>query len=96
MYVYLALLFSAALIHAEGAEWLAAEKRAQNAVVQVYAQRTEFNWLDPYRSPEQSQSTGSGFFIDNKGAYFNELSCGSWGQVGPHSAFLLLAESLSM
>ena len=35
MYVYIALLFSAALIHAEGAEWLAAEKRAQNAVVQV-------------------------------------------------------------
>lgn len=67
MYVYLALLFSAALIHAEGSEWLAAEKRAQNAVVQVYTQRTEFNWLDPYRSPEQSQSTGSGFFIDNKG-----------------------------
>ena len=66
MYLYIALLFSA-LIHAEGSEWLAAEKRAQNAVVQVWTQSTEFNWLDPYRSPEQRQGVGSGFFIDDKG-----------------------------
>jgi serine protease Do len=49
--------------------WFNAEMRAQNAVVQVWAQYAEFNWLNPYKSPEQAQGAGSGFFISEDG-YF--------------------------
>ncbi len=48
-------------------EWMFAEVRAENAVVQVSMQGTGFNWIDPYKSPEQREGFGSGFFIDTEG-----------------------------
>lgn len=50
-------------------KWQDLIEQAQNAVVQVWVQSAEFNWLEPYKSPEQKQGTGSGFFINNDG-YF--------------------------
>src|SRR5579872_2144474 len=47
--------------------WLAVQKKVKDTVVQVYAQTVEFNWLEPYRSPEQGEGTGSGFFINEQG-----------------------------
>lgn len=48
----------------ENPDWQEVEKRSQNAVVQVKAQKAEFNWLEPYKSPEQRQVAGSAFFIN--------------------------------
>lgn len=48
-------------------DWRQIEAQAQNAVVQVWSQISEFNWLDPYRSAEQGQGAGSGFFVDKDG-----------------------------
>lgn len=48
-------------------DWRKVEERAENAVVQVWSQKAEFNWLDPYRNGEQGQGAGTGFFIDAKG-----------------------------
>ncbi len=50
-------------------EWGYAEERTRNAVVQVWAQSTAFNWIYPYSSPEQAQGAGSGFFIDKEGHF---------------------------
>jgi len=47
--------------------WLAVQKKVKDTVVQVYAQTIEFNWLEPYRSPEQGEGAGSGFFINEEG-----------------------------
>lgn len=48
-------------------EWQEAEEKADNAVVQVIATHTMINWLEPYKAPKQKESSGSAFFIDNKG-----------------------------
>jgi serine protease Do len=48
-------------------DWQDIEQKAQSAVVQVLAQVTEFNWLDPYKAPGQSQGAGTAFFIDKEG-----------------------------
>lgn len=48
-------------------EWAIAEARAENAVVQLWVQGTEFNWMDPYKSPDHRAGAGSGFFIDKEG-----------------------------
>lgn len=48
-------------------DWQEVEKKAHNAVVQILAQKTKFNWTDPYKSPEQSEGAGSGFFINDQG-----------------------------
>ncbi len=50
-------------------EWHHAEERTRNAVVQVWSQGTLFNWTHPYRSPEQFQGAGSGFFSDTDGRF---------------------------
>lgn len=48
-------------------DWRQIEVQAQNAVVQVWSQIAEFNWLDPFKCAEQGQSSGTGFFIDARG-----------------------------
>ncbi len=48
--------------------WLNIQKKVKNTVVQVYAQTVEINWLEPYKSPEQGEGVGSGFFIDEHGS----------------------------
>src|SRR5438046_2957844 len=47
--------------------WLDVESFAQNAVVQIFAQVTSFNWLEPYRIEAQYENRGTGFFIDSDG-----------------------------
>jgi len=37
----------------------------KDAVVQVFAQIAEFNWLEPYKSPNQIEATGTAFFIND-------------------------------
>ncbi len=64
------LLFVGFSAHAATeSEWLQAEIRSRNAVVQVFAQSTLFNWLHPYKSPDLEQGAGSGFFIDKEGHF---------------------------
>ncbi len=48
-------------------DWQYAEEKAKNTVVQVFAQHISFNWLEPYKTPQQSQGMGTAFFIDKEG-----------------------------
>ena len=47
--------------------WGAVQTELRDAVVQVFSDVTEFNWIEPYKSPNQYQSTGSGFFSNETG-----------------------------
>lgn len=38
-----------------------------NTVVQIFSYMVQFDWRQPYKTPEQGQSMGSGFFIDAEG-----------------------------
>lgn len=38
-----------------------------NAVAQIFSQAAPFNWLEPYKTRNQTQVVGSGFFIDDEG-----------------------------
>lgn len=48
-------------------DWQEVERSAQSAVVQIFAQKAKFNWLEPYKSPEQIQGSGTAFFINAEG-----------------------------
>ncbi|MFA6262955.1 MAG: trypsin-like peptidase domain-containing protein [Candidatus Babeliales bacterium] len=50
-----------------GGTWLDVQKQVRDTVVQVYSHIAEFNWLEPYKSPDINESAGSGFFINDKG-----------------------------
>lgn len=50
-----------------GETWLDVQKKVRDTVVQVYSHIAEFNWLEPYKSPDINETAGSGFFINNKG-----------------------------
>ena len=63
--VYISILAIPVFIRADG--WKEVEKKAQNTVVQVWAQATKFKWLEPYRAPKQQQGAGSAFFISSTG-----------------------------
>lgn len=47
--------------------WTDLQQKAKNTVVQVFAQIIEFNWIEPYKTPTQSEATGTAFFINNEG-----------------------------
>ena len=47
--------------------WSTMQAQYANAVPQVFAQMTEFNWLEPYKTPNQMEGMGSGFFINKEG-----------------------------
>ncbi len=47
--------------------WLDVQRQVKDTVVQVFAQACEFNWLEPYKTPDQSEGRGSGFFINENG-----------------------------
>lgn len=49
--------------------WGALQPKLKDAVVQVFSQVAEFNWVQPFQTPTQKAGTGSGFFIDANG-YF--------------------------
>ena len=48
-------------------DWTRIEAGVQDAVVQVCANSVTFDWEQPYIQGEQSESRGSGFFIDADG-----------------------------
>ena len=50
-----------------GGSWLNVQKQVKDTVVQVFSHVTEFNWIEPYKTPDQSDSAGSGFFINTDG-----------------------------
>jgi len=41
------------------------ERDLKDTVVQVFSEVLEFNWLEPYKSPSQHESAGTGFFINS-------------------------------
>ena len=47
--------------------WLAIQKKTSDTVIQVFSNISEFNIFEPYKSPKQSESRGSGFFINEDG-----------------------------
>lgn len=50
-----------------GNTWLDIQKQVKDTVIQVFAHVTEFNWLEPYKTPDQGEGSGSGFFINDNG-----------------------------
>ena len=49
--------------------WGALQPQIKDAVLQVFAQVAEFNWLQPYQTPVQKMGAGTGFFIDDQGHF---------------------------
>lgn len=47
--------------------WASLQPKVQDTVVQVFSQIAAFNWLEPYRTPNHGQATGTGFFINDQG-----------------------------
>ena len=47
--------------------WLDVQKNVKDTVVQVFSQVSRFNWIEPYKTPDQLEASGSGFFINNDG-----------------------------
>lgn len=47
--------------------WSSVEPKTDNTVVQIFSEIAEYNWLQPYSTPNQNMSSGSGFFIDASG-----------------------------
>ncbi|MBM3893795.1 PDZ domain-containing protein [Candidatus Dependentiae bacterium] len=47
--------------------WLDVQKKVKDTVVQVFAHVSEFNLLEPYKTPEQREGAGSGFFVNDQG-----------------------------
>ncbi len=50
-----------------GSAWGGLQSQIKDAIVQVFAQVAEFNWLQPYQTPVQKMGAGTGFFIDEFG-----------------------------
>ncbi len=50
-----------------GRVWPAIQARTKNAVVQIFSEIAQFNWLQPYMTPTQGEGAGTGFFIDTNG-----------------------------
>jgi serine protease Do len=47
--------------------WSVLQQQLKDTVVQVFAQIAEFNWVEPYKTPNQAEATGTAFFINNQG-----------------------------
>lgn len=54
-----------------GTTWLDVQKRVKDTVVQVFTHVAEFNWLEPYKTPNQGSGAGSGFFINETGDFIS-------------------------
>lgn len=53
--------------HKKRYSWRSVQKKIKDTVVQVFVEAASFNWTEPYKSPDQERSFGSGFFIDSQG-----------------------------
>lgn len=49
----------------EKISWIDVQKDIKDSIVQLFVTVAKFNWLEPWKSPEQGAATGSGFFINN-------------------------------
>ncbi len=47
--------------------WSSMQRKFKDTVAQVFTQSLKFNWVEPYKSPNQQESTGSAFFINDDG-----------------------------
>ena len=47
--------------------WRPIQEQVKDTVVQVFAQVAEFDFLQPYRTPQQYSMCGRGFFINDQG-----------------------------
>lgn len=47
--------------------WTRVQQQFKDTVVQVFSQIAEFNWIEPYKTPNQMEATGSAFFINDSG-----------------------------
>lgn len=47
--------------------WRPIQEKVKDTVVQIFSQRAEFDFLQPYKTPEQYPTYGSGFFINEQG-----------------------------
>lgn len=50
-----------------GSDWARVQSTMKDTVVQIFAHGAQFNWLEPYKTPNQFQASGSGFFINEEG-----------------------------
>ena len=48
-------------------DWSKVHNTVRNTVVQVIVHSAFFNWLEPYKTPQQKMGSGSAFFIDESG-----------------------------
>jgi S1-C subfamily serine protease len=79
-FIPLLLFFNAFIVSAEkrtfcsdcSYEWKDATNLIHNTVVQIIADRTSFDWLNPWRLKDQGQSSGSGFFFKLPGILEHE------------------------
>lgn len=58
---------SKAVVAAPTVNWLDVQKKAQDTVVQIFVQLTRYNFIEPYKTPQQGEACGSGFFINDQG-----------------------------
>lgn len=47
--------------------WRPVQKQVQDTVLQIFSSIAEFDWLQPYKTPNQGILRGSGFFISEDG-----------------------------
>lgn len=52
---------------AKTSSWISVQRKVKDTVVQIFAQTTAFNWFEPYKTPQQGESTGSAFIINEDG-----------------------------
>lgn len=52
----------------ERKNWTLVQNNLKDSVIQIFSDIVAFNWLEPYKSPEQFKATGTGFFIDDQGS----------------------------
>ena len=55
------------IVSHDGFSWREVQSKFKNTVVQVFSQVAAVDLLEPYRTPNQYQGTGSAFFINNEG-----------------------------
>jgi len=55
-------------VQTQSEPWRQIQEDIGNTVVQIFAQIAEFNWFQPYATPEQYGTRGSGFLINEQGA----------------------------
>lgn len=53
--------------------WSDIQPQVKDTVVQVWVQKIDYNWLEPYKTPQQGLATGSGFFIDDQGSFITNF-----------------------